>query len=222
MTENVVRRSVVYCARKPSPSCRARSALPTSFLLRSRRACMAVNCCCRLACSRARSSGEPPHGLNASSAATILATNKTPSPARTSTRGSLRFRCEPPVSKRGDTLKALGIIHTQTAAIELVGLGRRQGAMRIHRAESRRALQIFQELDYRLERFRADVHIQRDLVLADHRGAYRHDTHVVRHDLFQVGEDLRPADAFAIQQGIEKHATLEDLGVFGLAQDGIL
>src|ERR1035438_4962653 len=226
MVEKMVRRSVVYSARKPSPSWRARSALVTRALVFSRWASMEVSCCCRLTCSRARSSAEPPHGLKASRAATMLATTSTPSAARTRTRGSLRFRGTfmrgATASRRGETLKLLDIIHAHAAAVQFVGLSRRQRAVRVHGAETRRTLQILQQLDHRRQPFRAYGHVERNLILSVYRRPNGLDPHVVRHYFLEVGENARPAYAFAVEQGIQEQAALQHLGVFGLAQNGIL
>src|ERR1700691_4115573 len=219
IVEKVVRRPVVYSARNASPSLRARSALVTRALDFSRRTCVEVSCCCRLTCSRARSSAEPPQGLTASNAATILAATSRPNTARTRTRGSFRFTG---TFSREDRLKLLDIIHAHAAAVQFVGLSGRQQAVRVHRAETRRSLQVFQQVDHRRGRFRSHGHVQRNLILPGHRRAYGHDPDVVRNHLLKVGENARPAYAFAVEQCVEEQAALQHLGVLGLAQNGIL
>ena len=60
------------------------------------------------------------------------------------------------------------------------------------------------------------------MILAGDRRANGHDPDVVRNYLLEVGENARPAYAFAVEQSVQEQAALQHFGVFGLTQNGIL
>src|ERR1019366_7905555 len=211
MVEVTTRRSVKYFARNWSPWLRAVSTFSTNFLFLATCFCNCASCCCRTLRSRRRSSAPPPNGLKASTAATRLASRRTPRTARMATRGSFHLRPE--------RLKFLGIIHREAIAVQRLGLGRRLINILRDAAEQVRTLQRFVELDHRLGALRACLQAQNHLIASGHVGLNIEHLDVGRHSLFEVGENARPTDSFAAEQGVEEDAEFQHLGVLGFADD---
>src|ERR1019366_605797 len=213
MVEVTTRRSVKYFARNWSPWLRAVSTFSTNFLFLETCFCNCASCCWRTLRSRRRSSAPPPNGLNAITAATRLASRRTPRTARMATRGSFHLSAE--------RLKFLSIIHRKAIAVQRLGLGRRLINILGDAAEQVRTLQRFVEQDHRLGTLRAYLQAQGDLIASGHVGLNIQHLDVGRHGFFQIRENARPTDAFAAEQGIEEDAEFQHLGVLGFADYGL-
>src|SRR5580704_3686454 len=199
---DAVRRSRKYWSKNLSPSVRPFSTAAACSRVRSSSVLFCVTCDCRLAIWRSRSSADPPGGNRTMPAPTRLAASRTPRIPRTTNLGSLKF---------------LAIVHTHMTLVQGLVLRGRGARMQVRRPELGCLRYALQEVDERQRIGRAHRHIQsHDIARIDLRKTNLNQLHVVRQHGFEVGENPRPTDGFAIDQCVEQYAALQHFGVGGL------
>src|SRR5580704_13432091 len=125
------------------------------------RAFFETDCDSKLASCFSKSSADPPGGNNKIPAAIRLAASNTPTSARRANCGFLKF---------------LSIVHHESKLVDRLLLRRRLRALRIHRSEQRRLIQLIQKNQNRPRLLRADLYIQHDFVVRRNlRQPYRDD-----------------------------------------------